>query len=418
MRSCLDSVGEIRGYFERVDVGLFGGTQGDAYEASTAHLRNTFTFQEKSMNPKRTCILSFREVAREASRSVGFEFEDIIAEVDDVDFAIPEQVDRPFGSLANKLLRKLNQNTGIQVARDPKSLPLEIEGTYDLMFITIQNPKELSRLDDVPGWRSHCKIAVCLIEEYWAIWLQEPKISRGLEKFDYVFTYSDSVPPGLSEQIGKPCFHLPPSLNTELFCPYPDPPERHIDVYSMGRRAPETHAKLMELAGRGGFHYLFDSAGMGPVIDHVEHRRLLSSHINRTRFFIVFKAKVNKDDQTRGEETYGPRYLEGAASGAVLLGERTNTPSFKENYDWEDVVIDFPFGSERIGELIAELDANPDRLAAIRRTNIVNSLRRHDWVYRWKQILETVGMVPLPALQVRVDRLEALAKTVEDSVES
>jgi hypothetical protein len=47
----------------------------------------------------------------------------------------------------------------------------------------------------------------------------------------------------------------------------------------------------------------------------------------------------------------------------------------------------------------------------------VQSLLRHDWVYRWRTILEAVGLEPTPALVAREKRLKALAERVERDYE-
>ena len=51
-----------------------------------------------------------------------------------------------------------------------------------------------------------------------------------------------------------------------------------------------------------------------------------------------------------------------------------------------------PFDCPEIGELIADLDQQPERLARIRRDNVVNSLLRHDWYHRWSEILRTIDL--------------------------
>jgi hypothetical protein len=53
-------------------------------------------------------------------------------------------------------------------------------------------------------------------------------------------------------------------------------------------------------------------------------------------------------------------------------------PAFEKNFDWSDAVIEIPFDCSNI----ADLDAQLDHQERIRTNNIVNSLLRHDWVYR------------------------------------
>jgi hypothetical protein len=52
-------------------------------------------------------------------------------------------------------------------------------------------------------------------------------------------------------------------------------------------------------------------------------------------------------------------------------------------------------------------------MAQIRKNNIVQSLLRHDWLYRWNEILNMVGMEPRPALLARQKHLKKLAKDAE-----
>ena len=56
----------------------------------------------------------------------------------------------------------------------------------------------------------------------------------------------------------------------------------------------------------------------------------------------------------------GPRFYEGAAGGAVLIGQvPTNCQVFDRDFDWTDAVIDMPFHSTDIAERISALDAEP-----------------------------------------------------------
>jgi hypothetical protein len=44
------------------------------------------------------------------------------------------------------------------------------------------------------------------------------------------------------------------------------------------------------------------------------------------------------------------------------------------------------------------------------RRNAAEALLRHDWVYRWKQILEIAGLKPTMAMEARERRLLELAE--------
>jgi len=73
-----------------------------------------------------------------------------------------------------------------------------------------------------------------------------------------------------------------------------------------------------------------------------------------------------------------------------------------------------PFGSEDIGDIIKDLDRQPERQAKIRQRNVVQSLLHHDWAYRWESVLKTAGLEPLPGLIKRKQELAALAAVVQE----
>ncbi len=48
--------------------------------------------------------------------------------------------------------------------------------------------------------------------------------------------------------------------------------------------------------------------------------------------------------------------------------------------------------------------------------NVTNSLRRHDWVHRWTQVLDAAGLPHMEPMRQRVDLLERLAAMTEQSI--
>jgi hypothetical protein len=48
-------------------------------------------------------------------------------------------------------------------------------------------------------------------------------------------------------------------------------------------------------------------------------------------------------------------------------------------------------------------------LDRIGRRNAAEALLRHDWVYRWKEILRIAGLAPSPEMDARERRLKELA---------
>ena len=177
------------------------------------------------------------------------------------------------------------------------------------------------------------------------------------------------------------------------------------------------HRALLRMAADDGTFYIYDTleAGGGSVVaDYREHRELMANFVKRSRFFLVAPGKMNQPEETRGQVEVPFRFYEGAAGGAVLVGQAPDCEHFREMFDWEDVVVPTaPDGSD-IAEVLARLAKEPERIREISRRNAAEALLRHDWMYRWKEILRIVGLEPLPAMEARENRLKELAEVARN----
>ena len=99
-----------------------------------------------------------------------------------------------------------------------------------------------------------------------------------------------------------------------------------------------------------------------------------------------------------------------------MIGAPPKNPEFGDVFPWVDAVVPLPLDSRGIAAVIRELDQQPERQERIRRTNVVQSLLRHDWVYRWEAILTLAGLPPMPELVKRKERLAELAEMVRKGV--
>jgi len=158
---------------------------------------------------------------------------------------------------------------------------------------------------------------------------------------------------------------------------------------------------------------MYDTIVRMETNNYREHRELFSNILKRSKYFIVNMAKAYLQTETNGQIEVGLRYYEGAAAGAIMIGEPVPSEYYKKDFDWDDAVIPIPNGPGEISKLIKCLDKDPDRLDKIRKTSIVQSLLRHDWVYRWKDILELMDMKSKPQLVAREKKLKELARLVE-----
>ena len=113
------------------------------------------------------------------------------------------------------------------------------------------------------------------------------------------------------------------------------------------------------------------------------------------------------------QEEIGSRHFEGAAGGAVMIGEPPQCATFHTHFDWPDAVVRMQWNTDRPYDVIRALEEDPERVARIRADNLRHSLLRHDWVYRWQQVLDVVGMQGTPALHARKRMLLRFAESLQ-----
>lgn len=340
-----------------------------------------------------------------------YEFEDIIRQVDSVDMLAPQPRNWfKYGTrIANRLAYSCN------TAINPGISKIEVQKDYDLFFVVAQFPKDLLHIEYVKGWKDRCKTSICWINEIWVSDIADcGYFLKILSQFDYVIVHWAGSVNAVQEAVQGKCSYLPYGIDALLFCPYPNMPRRVVDVYSIGRKSEETHQTFLKMAENNDIFYVYDTIAGTEVIDPKQHRLLLANMAKRSRYFVVNPGKRNIPGETGGQVEFGNRFFEGAAAGTIMIGETPHNEQFAKVFGWPDAVIHLPFGSRDIVEIINELDKQPERQAAIRKTNVIQSLRHHDWVYRWEKILDIADLDPLPALLERKKRLEDLSKVIQD----
>jgi hypothetical protein len=348
---------------------------------------------------------------------VPYEFEDVVAEVTGADRVEPENENElEFARRVYKLARFAARSRRIAKAVAPRLGVAPLTRDYDLFLPVFNNAYELFALAAVPGWRERCRVAACFISEMATYAIPEYLVEL-LADFDHVFIGSCHPIPEVARIVGKPCTNLSSAVDVLRFAPHADPPPRTIAVCNIGRRSPVTHAALLRLARERRIFYYYDtvraSGAAGKemtfrVGNASEHRLLLASLLQRTRYYVANRSRANEPELIEGREEISYRYYEGAAAGAVLVGEPPRNEEFRKQFDWQDAVIRMPFDCPEVGEFLAAIDADPPRVERIRRENVRNAALRHDWVHRLRVVYDTLGLRPTEAMLAREERLRSL----------
>jgi hypothetical protein len=367
-------------------------------------------------------LLSMRRLNDLVAFCAPYELEDVVAEVTGADrVEAGDQASLEFSRRAYKLVRLASGSRRLAQALAPRPSSVRLERDYDLFFPVFNHAFELFALASVPDWRKRCRVAACFVSELW-VDLLPGYLLEMLAQFDHLFLGVRHPVEEVARIAGRPCTYLPLAVDVVRFSPYPEPPPRGIDVCNIGRRSAVTHDGLLRLAReRRAFYYYDTVAASGTdlkqrtfrVGNASEHRLLLASLLQRSRYYVANRARVNEPEFTRGRDEISARFYEGAAAGTVMLGEPPRTEEFQRQFDWPDALIPLPFDSPEVGRILADLDRDPRRLARIRRDNVRNAALRHDWVHRIGAVFEKVGLPPTEGMRARQERLAGLAALAE-----
>ena len=369
-------------------------------------------------------LMSMRRVADLAAFCLQYEFEDVIADVTGADRVdVGDQEALEFSRRAYKLARYATGSRRVARACAPRPSTVRLDRDYELFFPVFNHAYELFALATIPDWRKHCRVAVCSLMEVW-VHLLPRYLLELLRDFDHVFVSMRHPVGDVARIVGRPCSYLPLAADVLRFSPFPDLPPRAIDVCNIGRRSAATHEALVRLARERRLSYYFDTVAAGVagpkqrtfhVSDAGEHRLLLASLLQRSRYYVANRSRVNEPEFTMGRDEISGRFYEGAAAGTVMLGEAPRTEEFDRQFGWPDALVPLPFDSPDVGRVIAQLDEDPQRIERIRRDNVHHAALSHDWLYRLRTVFETVGLPPTEAMLSRERRLLALAAGASES---
>lgn len=363
-------------------------------------------------------LLSERRIADLAAYCLAYELEDVFAAVADAErIDVADFRALEFSRRAYKLARLASGSPSFarKLAPSPRG-KVVLERDFDLFFPVFSHVYQLYSLAAVPNWRQRCRKAACYITEVWPDMLPEYLLEL-LSQFDHVFTGHSHPVKDVARLTGRPCSYLPLAVDVLRFAPSSQQP-RPIEVCNVGRRSAVTHQALLDDAERRQSFYYYDTvAASGSdkkdrtfrVDNPQEHRLKLATLLKHSRYFIANRAYVNRPEFTGGRDEVSARFYEGAAAGAVMIGEAPRTEEFARQFDWPDAVIHAPFDSPDIARVLADLNREPERLRAVRRSNVREAAQRHDWLHRILTALDVLGLPPTGKMWARAQRLDQLA---------
>ncbi|MGF1461220.1 MAG: glycosyltransferase [Leptolyngbyaceae cyanobacterium] len=370
--------------------------------------------EDNNRRDPRVLVISVRGYRFQAANCCIYELEDLLCNLENADLYTPPGE----FEFARKIYRTTKYLTGSDqlagsIAPFPDGKVLDQE--YDLLIAVLDNAWQMHLLESIKGWRDKCRYKTCYIAEVWGPDFDGWRLAKEpFNSFDHVFLGVTHCVETVANATGVPCSYVPPAVDTLKFSPYPNPPERLIDVCYVGRRSSQIHQSLYQHSQNTNFFYYYDTVKSQrlEVENFEEHRAKLISLFQRSRYNVTYYAKFNATQETGGTQEIGYRFFEGAAAGTVMIGMPPAGEAFPRYFDWEDAVVKVDLHQQNIVDAITELDQQPERLERIRRRNIANSLLKHDWMYRWRDMLAVFDLEPGQAAREREQKLKSLANSL------
>jgi hypothetical protein len=396
--------------------GLSGDALGLAFLRTERrfHSSRTAAGIPTSTGTARVLLLSSRRVRRTPANSVLYEMEDALASVAQVEVVC---IDDYHASGRLRLAERAQLGARVLTGKRwgatpvvPYPTTVRLTQDYDLLFGVFDSPWDVPLFETLQGWRDHCGRVACFVAEAWPGTFGRRLAYEPLGELDHVFWGNEAAARRFAELVPGPSSYVAPGVDAPLFAPAdPDAP-RPVDVVNIGRRVPRTHDALVQLAAARHWWYWFDPFAGGEAVEHGQHRRWLARLLHSSRYAIANYARADQPALNGGWRVTGYRFHEGAAAGCVLVGDPPTTPEFAEQFTWPDAVVPMAAETDDVAGVLDDLEADPGRVARVRRAGVHAALTSFDWVYRWGTIFERLG---LPETEAMAERRAMLARAAD-----
>jgi hypothetical protein len=358
-------------------------------------------------------IFSLRNLYQDLCRCSDYEFEDVIDEVSNADFYLP---DHRYRKLVLSVFSQSLSRKTLGVPWNPSFRFPKIEKNYDVFFAMLMFAYDLEVLHRMPDWSSKVGYSICYIDESFdnSFKLYSSYLMV-LRRFDCVVINCSQTEHAVLKAQGVKVLVVSSGIDAIRFFPGLPRSSRPIDIFSIGRRDDEVHGQYLKLESDDEWLYLYDTAVFKAFIDYRKNRENLSKMMSRSKFFVVNLAKFDCPEDIGIQEEIGFRYFEGAAAGNVIVGPIPNNPNFKKHFPWKESVVELPKDSIDIPDFMKDLKTDADRLARISFDNVKGSLEMHDYVHRWEAIVEGCGLEIPSGIQLRKEKLQELISSLSET---
>lgn len=345
------------------------------------------------------------------------EAEDVLAACSDADLTMvnhsPRQLRIRARRLGGRLVRRIADSQrplpAILPERGKALLPRE---HYDLAVFVGFTIWDLPLLERMTAVRNRADRVVAWFPEAWVSEFDDERARyESFGVLDAMFVGMSTAAEELTALAPCPVHHLPPAVDVQRFAALAPNEPRPIDVLGIGRRDPRLHRALLDWSRKSNKLYVYDTISGASVADADAHRGNLGDTYRRTNVAITNFAKYDLPEVTSGDREIPGRLWEGLASGALMVGLAPDE-DLQHRLVGTTVVTDIPLSPPEAVELIHELTVTDQ--GPTRRAQVQLALRHHDWAHRWSSVFEQSRLDSPPALQARIERLDAMAASLDE----
>jgi hypothetical protein len=251
-------------------------------------------------------------------------------------------------------------------------------------------------------WRErYGKLVAWVFDSFWTDHI--PKFARIARAFDHVFVTEMEDLDTWRKKVSAPVEWLP--WGSDVLRLGSDKPMRRLDLLRIGRQPSEWDDDQSSALACQSSGMSFQ--GRPPMLsDASENQRSLMEFLGNSKFTLAFSNLVSPSTQTHHSREYiTGRWTDALGAGAIVAGVPPRSETVRSLL-WEKALLDLGTVKRNEGlELIAQAvrEWTPERA----RLNYLKSLERLDWRWRFKTIVDALGVSSRP-LEVELASLTQL----------
>lgn len=302
--------------------------------------------------------------------------------------------------LENSLLRRITGRQKLQFS------PVECTGG-DVLFVVARGPEDLAMVRSISNVRRKFRqIHAFVTDSYF-----QPGFYAETELFDSITVTAKEDMNFPAQRFGIQVRHLYQGTDSLQWAPRKEF-KREIDIMSFGRTPASYQSALTQTFHKMDSPYLYLHSPLGnlsgPTVQ-VE-RGMLFKLLQRTRVSLAFHLLVEPQGGRPRSMMVTSRWLESLLAGCIVAGRRPVSRMADEMLDWAGSTVELAESAGDAADQLHALLRDEEAQHQQRRMNIVNTVSRHDWRLRIRQLCAWHAWPVPQELKNELEQLQALAE--------